>query len=300
MPNSIREIAYEDYRAGLSPAEIERKHDGEIKADTVRKWIKRHWAKDGRTAGQDKKRDNRTKGQRDRTGQAPTPQEIDRIIFEAVEENTELTEKQKDFCRYFVRNKNATQAYFKAYGCSYSAAGVEGFKNLTKPKIQAEIKRLKAIKHAALGDLCGDDIVMKHMEIAFSDLTDYVEIENVIATKQDRLTGKAKPIVIVDPETKEAKPLIKTSLKLKASSEIDGTLLTEISEGREGIKVKLADKQKSLDFLARYFELNPMDKHRRDYDNRKLALEEQNRGSEGIESVRIVLERRNERNDTDA
>ena len=40
---NAREIAYEDYRAGLSPAEIERKHDGKIKADTVRKWIKRHW-----------------------------------------------------------------------------------------------------------------------------------------------------------------------------------------------------------------------------------------------------------------
>ena len=55
---SQRERAYEYHKAGLTPAEIERETNGEIKADTVRKWLRRHWS------GQDKnrtaKQDNRT------------------------------------------------------------------------------------------------------------------------------------------------------------------------------------------------------------------------------------------------
>lgn len=52
------DIAYRMWKSELTPAEIERETKGGIKADTVRKWIKRHW-----TTGQDNRtgqHDNRT------------------------------------------------------------------------------------------------------------------------------------------------------------------------------------------------------------------------------------------------
>ena len=58
-------------------------------------------------------------------------------------ENPDLTDKQRLFCIYYVRCFNATKAYQKAYGCSYEIANVEGYKNLVKPSIKAEILRLK-------------------------------------------------------------------------------------------------------------------------------------------------------------
>jgi len=70
-------------------------------------------------------------------------------------------------------------------------------------------------------------------------------------------------------------------VRLKPSSEVDGQLIRGISEGREGVKIQLADQQRSLAFLERWFEANPMDRHRRRYDERRLALEEA-RHAEGL------------------
>ena len=96
----IREQAKRDYDAGMSPSEIATKYD--LKPDTVRKWANRHWKKD---TGQDKKA-----GQRDRTKTTPkATADVDKLLADAVEENTELTAKQKDFCRlaYTTPSKSA-------------------------------------------------------------------------------------------------------------------------------------------------------------------------------------------------
>lgn len=82
-----------------------------------------------------------------------------KAMADAVDENLELTDKQKEFCVRFMQNRNATLAYKKAYDCSYNTARVEGCKSLTKPNIQNELKRLRQIKNSALGFLCGDDVV---------------------------------------------------------------------------------------------------------------------------------------------
>lgn len=46
-----------------------------------------------------------------------------------------------------------------------------------------------------------------------------------------------------------------------------------MKQGKNGVSVKLADKQKALDWLTRYFEMNPADQHRKEFDKRKLDLE---------------------------
>jgi len=53
-----------------------------------------------------------------------------------------LKGKQQRFCDEYIIDLNATQAAIRA-GYSTKTAGVMGFENLTKPKIQQEIARLK-------------------------------------------------------------------------------------------------------------------------------------------------------------
>lgn len=95
-------------------------------------------------------------------------------VVEMIQEDSELTEKQKLFCLYFSQFNNATKAYRKAYECEYSTAMVEGSKSLRNPKIRTEIKRIKA---ARSNDWLMDDkdIINEWMKMAFSDITDYVE-----------------------------------------------------------------------------------------------------------------------------
>ena len=42
---------------------------------------------------------------------------------------------------------------------------------------------------------------------------------------------------------------------LNGSDEVDGTLITEVSQGKEGIKLKLADRMKALAWLADHMDM---------------------------------------------
>lgn len=39
------------------------------------------------------------------------------------------------------------------------------------------------------------------------------------------------------------------------SDHVDGTIITEVRQGKDGVSVKLADKMKALDMLSKYFDL---------------------------------------------
>ena len=63
------------------------------------------------------------------------------------------------------------------------------------------------------------------------------------------------------------------TIKLNNSDTVDTQLIQELKEGKNGITIKLADKNKAMEFLERYFVMNPMDKHKIEYDQRKAELE---------------------------
>jgi len=195
---------------------------------------------------------------------------LDKKLVESVEKNDEITEQQKEFCLYFTRNRNATQAYLKAYGCKYNAAMANGSKLLGNAKVKEELQRLREIKNATL-DFYGEDIVELHMRIAFSDITEYVEF----ASKRVVTMRNGFPVYVKDPESGEEKLLthLENEVRVKDSDSVDGALIAEISEGRDGMKIKMADKQRSLRFLENYFDLNPMDAHKKAFENAKLDIE---------------------------
>ena len=184
----------------------------------------------------------------------------------------ELTEKEKMFCIYYLRNFNATQAYLKAYECSYNTAAVEGCRALIKPKMKKEIAKLKKERAKSIS-LEPDDILERYMRIAFSDITDFVEFGRE-AIPVMTMFG---PLETINPVTGLKEPVTKevNTVKFKESTRVDGGLICQIKQGKDGASLKLEDRQKALDWLANYFSMDPMNKHKQEYDRQRLALEQQ-------------------------
>ena len=167
-------------------------------------------------------------------------------------ENPNLTDKQRLFCIRYVRCFNATRSYQKAYNSSYETAMVEGCKLLRNPKVRAEITRLKQdrLNREMLDE---HDIFQKYMDIAFSDITDYVEF----GREEIQAMGAFGPIQVEDPATGKKVPLMKTvnSVRFRESDVVDGTIITEVKQGRDGASIKLADRMKALEWLADHMDL---------------------------------------------
>lgn len=171
---------------------------------------------------------------------------------EEVMENPDLTDKQRLFCLYYIKSFNATKAYQKAYSCSYETAMANGYKLLRKAQIEKEIKQLKQSR-LNREFLSGDDIFQKYMDIAFADITDYVEF----GTEEVPVMAMYGPVYETDDNTGEKKPLTKiiNVVRFKESVSIDGTLISEVKQGRDGASIKLLDKMKALEWLAEHMDL---------------------------------------------
>lgn len=154
-----------------------------------------------------------------------TDPEVEEVI-----KNEELTDKQQRFCLYYIKCFNATKAYQKAYGVDYRTAASIAYRLMENPKVRREIQRLKKAR-LNREMLSEEDIFQKYMDIAFSNITDYVTF------------GKGSA---------EESP---NFIDLKDSSQVDGSLISEISVSRNGAKVKLLDQMKAMDWLVQHMEM---------------------------------------------
>ena len=244
-PNN--ELAYQDYLKGMKYKEIAEKYG--VTINTVKSWKTRYkWSKDGK------------KSVHTKTGKVCT-QKSDKnnvkkeAIAEAVEqviENAELTDKQRLFCILYVKCFNATKAYQKAYGCSYETALTNGSVLLGNTRIKNEILRLKQnrLNREMLDE---SDIFQKYMDIAFSDVTDFVEF----GQEDVPVMAVYGPVQVKDEETGEKKTLTKrvNVVRFKDSSEVDGTLIAEVKQGKDGASIKLPDRIKALEWLAEHMDM---------------------------------------------
>lgn len=167
-------------------------------------------------------------------------------------ENPELTDKQRLFCLYYVRCFNATKAYQKAYGCSYETAMANGSDLLGNTKIKSEILRLKQ-NRLNRNFLSEEDIFQKYMDIAFSDITDYVSFGREMVP----VMGAFGPVQVKDEETGEKKTLMRevNTVKFRESGTVDGSLISEVKQGKDGASIKLLDKMKALQWLTDHMDL---------------------------------------------
>lgn len=169
-----------------------------------------------------------------------------------VVDNRELTDEQQLFCVLYVKCFNATKAYQKAYGCNYISAKSNGHRLLTIDCIKEEINKLKQnrLNREFLDE---HDIFQKYMDIAFADITDYVEF----GQEEVNVMGMYGPVQIKDEETGEKVPLMQkvNTVRFKDSSNVDGTIISEIKHGRNGTSIKLADRMKALQWLSDHMDL---------------------------------------------
>lgn len=169
-----------------------------------------------------------------------------------VMENAELTDKQRLFCLHYIKCFNATKAYQKAYGCSCETAMVAGPRMLGNVRVRNEITNLKQNRYQR-EFLSEADIFQKYMDIAFADITDFLDF----GTEEVPVMELYGPVKIKDPETGEEKTLTKTVnvVHFKPSSEVDGSILSEVKQGKDGASIKLADRMKALEWLSKHMNI---------------------------------------------
>lgn len=238
--NAKAEVALNLYRQGVLLKDIAAQLN--VPAGTVRRWKSTYkWEDSERSVKNNERSDKKTLKER-----------AVNADVESVNENAELTEKQRLFCMFYVRCFNATKAYQKAYQCDYLTARSHGYELLLNVVIKTEIQRLKQsrLNRELLDE---SDIFQKYMDIAFADVTDFVEF----GQDEEYVIGPYGVVEIKDSETGEKKPLTQkiNTVRFKESKDVDGTLISEIKNGRNGASIKLADRIRALDWLADHMDL---------------------------------------------
>ena len=210
---------------------------------TVRRWKS--------TYGWGSERSDKKSERSERKKARKTEKEVAEDICEVLG-NEELSGKQQLFCIYYIKSFNATKAYQKAYGVGYQTAASIGYRLLENDGVKKEIERLKKnrLNRALLSE---EDIFQRYMDIAFADITDYVEFGRA----EQQVMGAFGPVYEKNEETGEKIPVTVTvnEVRFKESGDVDGTLIQEVSQGRNGAKIKLADRMKAIDWLANHMEL---------------------------------------------
>lgn len=140
-----------------------------------------------------------------------------------------LNEKQKTFCREFLRDFNATKAAVRS-GYSEKTARSIGSENLSKPDVQQYIQAL-AIEMNAKTDNQIEAIIAELQIVAFGSMRDVADWgpDGVYIKDSSILRHEAKLIAEV----------------------------AEVSNEKTGskVKVKLHDKLKALELLGRYHKI---------------------------------------------
>lgn len=240
-PNS--DLAYVDYCKGMKYKEIAEKYG--VTINTVKSWKTRYkWSKDDKKSVHTKNKKVCTQKSEKKK---PAENEVESVI-----ENSDLTDKQRLFCIYYTRCFNATKAYQKAYGVDYPTAVANAYRIMENDGIKKEIIRLKQNRfNREL--LAESDIFQKYMDIAFSDITDYVKF----GTEKVPVMTMYGPAQVKDPETGEKKTLMETVnvIHFKDSTEVDGTIVAEVKHGKNGSSIKLADRMKALQWLSDHMDM---------------------------------------------
>lgn len=245
--NAKAEVARKLYEQGILLKDIAEQLD--IPQGTIRRWKSTYkWDQAADCS------DVRKESERSVNSERSEKKKVQRVKHDvaSVTENPELTDKQRLFCLYYVRCFNATKAYQKAYGCSYEAAVKSGSRMLTFVDIRTEIQSLKQsrLNRELLDE---HDIFQKYMDIAFADITDFVQF----GQEEEYVIGQFGLVQVEDPVTGKKAPLKQkvNTVRFRESDSIDGTLITEVKNGKNGASIKLADRMKALEWLAEHMDI---------------------------------------------
>lgn len=273
--NPKADRAKELYLRGMKLVDIAALLD--VPDSTVRRWKSTHkWGTPERS-GQGERSGDETDVKTFREEKAKeAAEQVSQVLG-----NPGLNDQQRLFCLHYVKCFNATRAYMKAYpGCSHESATARSCALMKDERVREEIFRLKQAKmNKAM--LEPEDVFQKYMEIAFCDMADYVSF----GREKVQVMSKEGPVFTVNEETGEPEPLTKevNSVRFRESDEVDGSLISEISQGKDGAKIKLADRMKALDWLAAHMDMGTEEQKAR---VEKLKAETSRIKGEGLDEGR--------------
>ncbi|MGE6850766.1 terminase small subunit [Bacillus tropicus] len=221
-------------------------------------------------------------------------------------DDEELSEKERLFCLYYVKYFNGTQAALKA-GYSKDGAHVQASRLLRRERVSSYIKELKGelVENVFVEAM---DVLKEYIKIAFADITNYITFG------QKEIEVEVGENTTFDEEGNEITETITEArlvnyVDLQDHDMVDGSIITELKQGRDGISIKLADKMKALDKLAQYFDLVPdnfkrkieEERHKMQMEVQKVHVEkmraevEKLSGNENDGPIEIVVTRKSER-----
>lgn len=151
-----------------------------------------------------------------------------------------LTPKQKRFVDEYLLDLNATQAAIRA-GYSKKTARQIGDQNLSKLDIKVAIEK-RMDSRSQRTAITQDMVLTELAKIGFSDIRKIVR------------WGNTEVVTGVD-DAGEQTVEVHHGLSLVSADDIDdntAAAISEISEGREGLKVKLHDKKGALVDIGRH------------------------------------------------
>ncbi|ELC8386672.1 terminase small subunit [Clostridium perfringens] len=290
--------------------EIYKNHDGDIKLidiakelnikdSLIRKWKSQdNW--DDKLKGalpinkSNVTNQNKNKYNIKKDSKEPIAEEVKEVL-----ENTELTDKQRLFCIYYIERFNATWAYQKAYECEYDTAKANASRMLTNANIKKEIKRLtnECLEEQRVeAKLIYKRIFQKYIDIAFSDIGDYLSFKKVRKNKWTT-NEDGEDIPVINPETGEQDYFEYNVVELNDSKELDTSILQEVSEGKDGVKIKLYDKLKAFQWLEDHIEYST-EEQRLKVDKLKTEIEvlKAKVDKKDIEPITINFVKASERN----
>ncbi|MGN4127635.1 terminase small subunit [Lysinibacillus sphaericus] len=261
------EIKQEWETTKITLADLAEKHD--IKLGTLKSRKSREkWSRDATEK-------DATKTKKVATVKEDAPK--DDIVYFNDDDDSGLNDKQSLFVAYYVKCWNATKAYQKVYECAYTTARTEGSRLLANPNIREEIIKVRdGLTEDALLDK--RTLIQKWIDIAFADITDYLKFgrQEEIEYNED-----GQPAIDMNGNIKT---YAFNFVHLNESTDIDGSLITEVKQGKDGITVKLADKMKALEFLSKHMDLLN-DNERKQLQNEQLKCSNEAKRNE-IEQYR--------------
>lgn len=152
------------------------------------------------------------------------------MVDGAKEEEIQLTEKQRRFCKEYIFDFNGSRAARDA-GYSEDSAKEIASENLTKPNIKAYIKELQSNMEETSG-ITRLRVLREHEKLAFTSIAHLHE--TWIERKEfDKLTDDQKSCI--------------AEIQTQIRQVMYGDMPCEV----EFIKVKLYDKQKALDSISK-------------------------------------------------
>lgn len=268
----------------------------ELPASTVRGWKNKDGWEDKLTGGdpglaKGKKKQQKAKAKTTEPPKKTTERSVKRsersdrirsvpIDEEPVEEEDPemdgLTDKNRLFVMEYLRDFNATRAAM-AVGYSKKTSYSIGWRLLKKAEIAAEIARVTEMMAAGIG-LSVQRIIAEWMKIAFADITDYVRF----GQEEYPLYHKSgRPILDEDGLQKYG---TRNYVDLVNYDEIDGSVVSEVKEGKDGFSVKLYNKTEALKQLEKYAGfLSEMDRLK--IEKAKLELQQLEGGGAGDDDL---------------